>query len=151
MAEVVGIDADYDAIRLARRALRRRGVGNVRCERRAISDLTLASVGVDERFDIVYSMDVVEHLPRPEELLERTVTVIRPGGFVLIGTPKFLGEGLMSPYHVREFTRDELIDLVAPWITVEDVHELPMRRILTTSGADVFHDDGFVVVAGRPR
>ena len=79
------------------------------------------------------------------------MSVVKPSGRVLVGTPRYLGDDLMSPYHVREFTRDELVDLVTPFLVVDAVHLLPMRRILTTSGADVFHDDGFVVVVGQPR
>ena len=143
---VVGLDADYDAVKLARRELRRHAVDNVRCLQLAVGDLTLDALGERTPFDLVYSMDVIEHLPRPEELLERAVAVVRPGGRVLVGTPLHLGEELVSPYHVREFARDELVDLVAPWIAVDAVHLLPMRRL-----DGIVHDEGFVVVTGVPR
>jgi hypothetical protein len=47
---------------------------------------------------------------------------------------------------VREFRRDELLEIVDPWIDITDVHVLPMRRL-----DDVVHDDGFVVAVGRAR
>jgi len=146
VAAVVGIDADYDAVKLANRELRRREVANVTCHQFVIADLTLEAVGATTPFDLVYSMDVIEHLPRPEQLLERAVSVVAPGGYVVIGTPLYLGEALLSPYHVREFQRDELLEIVEPWLEITDVHILPMRRL-----DDVVHDDGFVVAVGRAR
>ena len=146
VAAVVGIDADYDAVKLANRELRRRDVANVTCHQFVIADLTLEAVGATTPFDLVYSMDVIEHLPRPEQLLERAVAVVAPGGYVVIGTPLYLGEALLSPYHVREFQRDELLEIVEPWLEITDVHILPMRRL-----DDVVHDDGFVVAVGRAR
>ena len=91
-------------------------------------------------------MDVIEHLPQPEQLLERAVSVVSPMGLVLVGTPLYLGDALLSPYHVREFRRDELLEVVEPWLEVTDVRTLPMRRL-----DDVVHDDGFVVAVGRAR
>ena len=146
VASVVGVDADYDAVKLANRELRRRAVANVTCHQMVIADVTLAAVGRSEPFDLVYSMDVIEHLPEPEQLLERTVSVVAPTGYVVIGTPLYLGEALLSPYHVREFGRDELLALVDPWLDLTDVHVLPMRRL-----DGVVHDEGFVVAVGRTR
>ena len=146
VTSVVGIDADYDAVKLANRELRRRAVANVTCHQLVIAELTLEAVGATAPFDLVYSMDVIEHLPQPEQLLERAVSVVVPGACVVIGTPLNLGEALLSPYHVREFRRDELLEIVDPWIDITDVHVLPMRRL-----DDVVHDDGFVVAVGRAR
>ena len=116
-----------------------------RCAQLVIVELSLDRLGVAEPFDIVYSMDVIEHLPEPEQLLERAVEVVSPSGRVVIGTPLHLGDHLVSQYHVREFTREELLALVAPWLHVEDVHLLPMRRL-----DHVTYREGFIVVVGRP-
>ena len=32
---------------------------------------------------------------------------------VIVGTPKFLGDDLVSPYHVREFSSDDLVALLS--------------------------------------
>src|SRR6476661_8306919 len=51
-----GDDADYDAVKLANRELRRRAVANVTCHQMVIADLSLAAVGRSTPFDLVYSM-----------------------------------------------------------------------------------------------
>ncbi|WPB81813.1 class I SAM-dependent methyltransferase [Archangium violaceum] len=43
----------------------------------------------DGRFDLVLSMDVIEHLPRPEPWLAELVRVLRPGGTLFLTTPNY--------------------------------------------------------------
>jgi len=48
-----------------------------------ISDLPL--------FDIVYSLGFVEHFSNLEQVVEKHLKLLKPGGTLLIGTPNFLG------------------------------------------------------------
>jgi 2-polyprenyl-3-methyl-5-hydroxy-6-metoxy-1,4-benzoquinol methylase len=48
-----------------------------------ISDLPL--------FDIVYSLGFIEHFLDLEQVIERHLRLLKPGGILLIGTPNFLG------------------------------------------------------------
>src|ERR1043165_6544942 len=75
--EVTGVDASASGIQIARRTYP--GVEFVE----AIIDHQL-NVGT---FDLVISSDVIEHLYRPSDLLEAAVSLLKPGGQVLIGTP----------------------------------------------------------------
>lgn len=45
----------------------------------------------DEFFDIVFSSNVIEHIPRPQylEYLAEIYRVLRPGGRFLVGTPNY--------------------------------------------------------------
>lgn len=43
----------------------------------------------DGRFDLVLSMDVIEHLPRPGPWLADLVRVLRPGGQLFLTTPNY--------------------------------------------------------------
>lgn len=145
-SEVVGVDADPDAVALGRKELRRAGIMNVRCFHLPFGRLDLAAVDRPEPFDLVYSMDVIEHLPDPSELLRVAVACARRGARIVIGTPAYLGDDLVSPYHVREFRPDELWDLL------EEHLVLDQRLLLTDRRSDgVVHDDAFLVGIGRPR
>ena len=75
--EVTGVDASASGIQIARRTFP--GVQFVN----ALIDRNLKP----GNFDLVISSDVIEHLYRPSDLLEATVSQLKPGGHVLLGTP----------------------------------------------------------------
>jgi 2-polyprenyl-3-methyl-5-hydroxy-6-metoxy-1,4-benzoquinol methylase len=76
--EVTGIDASRSGIRIARHAY-----PNVNF----IEALIDRNLNGSERFDLVLSSDVIEHLYRPSDLLEAAFSLVKPRGHVLIGTP----------------------------------------------------------------
>jgi 2-polyprenyl-3-methyl-5-hydroxy-6-metoxy-1,4-benzoquinol methylase len=45
-----------------------------------------------ESFDLVVLMDVLEHLPDPEETMRHALSLVRPNGLLLIQTPEFKEE-----------------------------------------------------------
>lgn len=145
-SEVVGIDADPDAVVLARKELRRAGITNVRCFQLPFGQVDLAGLDRAEPFDLVYSMDVIEHLPDPVELLTVAVACARPGARIVIGTPAYLGDELVSPYHVREFRPEELWDLLEQHMVLDERLLLPDFR-----SDGVVHGDAFLVGLGRRR
>lgn len=73
------------------------------------------------RFDRILLMDVLEHLPRPEEVLESAKKLLAPGGLILVSVPNvanltvrlmlMLGQfnytdrGILDRTHLRFFTR----------------------------------------------
>ncbi len=143
-AEVVGVDADVHAARLAGEQLARAGATNARCLHLALSQVDGASVG-RESFDLVYSMDVIEHLPEPTELLDVACRMVAPGGTIAIGTPLYLGDHLVSEYHVKEYTRDEFEALVGSRLRLDRVEILRDRRL-----DGKMYEESFIVGIGRP-
>lgn len=123
--EVVGVDADFDAIQCARACLDRAGVTNVRCIQASVRAVPTLGLG---QFDLVYSMDVIEHLPRPEELLETALQMVRPGGTVAIGTPLFVRDDLISEYHVTEYTIEQLRAMFTAHLPLIEEVVLPGKR-----------------------
>ena len=54
---------------------------------RATIDSTLRDRIELEQFDLMVSSDVIEHLYRPDDLIEAAASLVKPNGRVLIGTP----------------------------------------------------------------
>jgi len=66
----------------------------------------------DGAFDFVTCLEVIEHLERPESMLKEVRRVLRPGGVVVLSTPVADGP-LKDPFHVKEFTPEELREAIA--------------------------------------
>jgi SAM-dependent methyltransferase len=109
-SRVVAVDYDQHAVRHARSHHDRNVLrGNV-------VRLPLATSSVDA----VVSLQVVEHIWTPSELVAECRRVLRPGGLLAVSTPNRLtfspglrrGERPANAFHVREYDREELVALV---------------------------------------
>lgn len=66
----------------------------------------------DNSFDVVISLETIEHLVEPEEFIKEVKRVLRPGGIFVVSTPnddEFMDD---NEYHVHEFQFSELKDLI---------------------------------------
>jgi len=101
--DVVGVDRDARAIAWARRYYGARDIAHV-C--RDLLSPSLAGLGP---FDGIACLEVLEHLPEPERLLQRLDHVLAPGGRLVVSTP--LGRGreveTRQPFHCFQLRRDE--------------------------------------------
>lgn len=126
--EIYGIDADFDAVRLAKSKFHEFDAGNCFCLQAPISKIDSSLVGGECSFDLIYSMDVIEHLPRPSEIFEVGKKFIRPKGKLVIGTPLFISKELISPYHVTEYTVEEIRNILCTNGELIEEHVVPMER-----------------------
>ena len=76
--DVTGIDASHSGIRIAASTY-----PNVNFNEAHIDP----NLPAPEKFDLVISSDVIEHLYRPSDLLEAANSLLKPGGHILLGTP----------------------------------------------------------------
>jgi len=117
---VVGLDR-VEAVQTARA---RHALSNL--EYRAHDLERLGTLG--ERFDVVLSFQVIEHLVDPTGFLAGLVGCVAPGGTLLVTTPNRLMSVSENPYHLREWTAAELQALAAPVVPgarVRGVHGSP--------------------------
>ncbi|MBN1288707.1 MAG: class I SAM-dependent methyltransferase [Actinobacteria bacterium] len=69
------------------------------------------------RFNMVVSLQVIEHLATADGFLEEIKRVLLPGGTAIISTPNRLkispgSDTPLNPFHLREFTPEELRGLL---------------------------------------
>jgi len=107
-AQVTGIDYSQAAIAECRRLWIGPGTTNLRFER---ADLT-RSEELHETFDLVLNFQVLEHIIDPAPFLAGLRVLLGDGGVLLLTTPNRLRTTSENPYHVREYTADELRDLL---------------------------------------
>ncbi len=65
----------------------------------------------DQSFDSIVSFQVIEHIQDDRLFLKEIHRVLRPGGVALITTPNRPLSLSRNPWHVREYTGDELANL----------------------------------------
>jgi len=132
---VVGIDISSEAIAYARRTFPQNNLTFV-----VMDALHLGFP--DHTFDLVTSIEVIEHLSEPDQYVAEIRRVLRNGGILALSTPNKLisspTPGTIWPHHVKEFYPDELctllmrhfssVEMWGMWIPVYDQH--PARRLM---------------------
>ena len=88
----------------------------------------------DNEFDVVLMTDVIEHLTRPELAVSEAARVMAPNGRVLVTTPQWRPDRIFDIYHVKEYTPQELRDLLR--ISFEEVE---MRYSLPKTWSDFYN------------
>ena len=141
-----GIDAEAVAIKLAREKFYERGITNCRVENLRIDQAKKFFAHNGQRFDLIWSADVIEHLPRPGELLELILQVLKPAKLCLMGTPLYISDELVSPYHVKEYTREEIRAILNSCLDIRQEIILPhMRKDGKT------YSEGYYLAAGHAK
>lgn len=82
-ANVLGIDLAKKALRVAQLHALEAGTPNV--EYREVSAEALAAEQ-PAAFDVVTCMEMLEHVPRPESIVQACATLVKPGGWVFFST-----------------------------------------------------------------
>jgi SAM-dependent methyltransferase len=98
---VIGVDYSGETAEYATKRYAQAGVSFVTGD---AESLPLASSSLD----LVVSFETIEHLHNPASFLDEVQRVLAPGGMLAVSTPNrgVFPEG--NPFHVHEFTMDEL-------------------------------------------
>jgi len=78
----------------------------------------------DNTYDVVISFQVIEHIKDDRAYLEEIHRVLKPGGKAIITTPNIKKTLSRNPWHMREYTADQLTNLVKtifPKVTMKGV------------------------------
>lgn len=93
----------------------------------------------DYRFDFAVAMDVIEHVDDDRSFFDHLLRVARQGAFFT--TPNWNVWHCQNPFHVREYTPEELIELLGDreyiaWTCGQNRITDPPRRISRLEDAD---------------
>jgi SAM-dependent methyltransferase len=89
----------------------------------------------DNTFNYAVTFQVIEHIKNDREFVKEIHRVLKPGGKLLLSTPNRLMSLTRNPWHIREYTSEELTTLLSQFFsgvdmkgvygnqTVQDYHE----------------------------
>jgi len=99
---VVGVDMSLDACRHAQHEY---GA----C---VVSSDVSALPFKNDTFDLAVSFETIEHIPAPEKLLGELFRICKPRGLLVLSTPNSLVYPKGNPFHLLEFDRGEIEQLI---------------------------------------
>jgi ubiquinone/menaquinone biosynthesis C-methylase UbiE len=113
---VVGVDVDLSAAKTARSEVGKNST--------VLLGDGLALPFADNSFDVITSFETLEHLHARQDFLLELKRVLRPEGMLLLSTPNALYTRPVdgkptNPFHVFEYTPDELRSEIAPLFSIE--------------------------------
>jgi 2-polyprenyl-3-methyl-5-hydroxy-6-metoxy-1,4-benzoquinol methylase len=83
---IFAIDVKEQWIKDCREFFKERKISNVKF---GIEDLT--EITHENKFDLIVSVDVMEHIPDDKKVFQNFYNALKPGGFLLINTPSIYG------------------------------------------------------------
>jgi 2-polyprenyl-3-methyl-5-hydroxy-6-metoxy-1,4-benzoquinol methylase len=108
--EITGIDISEEAIRHAQKKYRK---NNLSFKTLDCTNLKF----LDEKFDVIVSFEVLEHVEHYELFLSGIKDVLKCGGIAIISSPNVLYSTRRNlpkhPFHVKEFEPEELRELLS--------------------------------------
>ncbi len=76
----------------------------------------------DDRFDHIVSFQVIEHIEDDEGYVRESHRVLKKGGKMIITTPNIKMSLTRNPWHVREYTVEELRSLMAKYFSKVEMY-----------------------------
>jgi len=117
--KVVGIDISSEMISEARKSVKK-----------GLSFEQMDGTGLrfpNNYFDVVVSLEVIEHIVDAENCLSEIKRVLNPGGLLLLSTPNgeilpsYINASTINPIHIREYAYPELEALLSNHFHISSV------------------------------
>jgi ubiquinone/menaquinone biosynthesis C-methylase UbiE len=100
--QITGID--YDASTVNENRERYKEVKNLDFVQGAVPPLSLP----DSSYDVVTAFQFIEHIQHRKEFIKECMRVLKPGGMLMVTTPNIKKSLARNPFHVHEYTFDEM-------------------------------------------
>lgn len=75
----------------------------------------------DNSFDSIVSFQVIEHIKDDNKYLQEINRILKPGGKAYISTPNIKLTLSRNPWHIREYTANELTELCKKYFSVVEM------------------------------
>lgn len=102
---VVGVDSSPEAINYAQKNYAEKGLKFIKAN-------ALNLPFNKKTFDIVVSLETIEHLDNPDKFLREIKRVLRNNGLLILSTPNRFTSPLGNPYHKKEYCASSLEKLL---------------------------------------
>jgi len=89
----------------------------------------------DAQFDTIVSFQVIEHIQNDELFLKEIARLLKPGGKALVSTPNIKMTLSRNPWHIREYTADQLAGICNKYFS-----EVDMRGIAGSDRVMNYHE-----------
>ena len=90
----------------------------------------------NESFDTLISFQVIEHIKNDKLFIKEIHRILKPGGKALISTPNISMTLTRNPWHVREYTSQQLFDLAS-----SNFKKIIMKGIYGNDKIKKYYDD----------
>ena len=121
------IGSDYDKETIERANVLHAEVKNLKFS----VENALNSSFEDGRFDLIASMETIEHVPSEDAFMLEMKRILKPGGRLIFSTPQnSMGHIPMNNEHMKEYSLDEVINLAKKYFTIEKVIGIKQGRII---------------------
>lgn len=96
---------DYDAATIEANKIRYQHIHNISFVQSSVPPVAFA----DSSIDVVTAFQFIEHIEKRREFIKDVLRVLRPGGIFLLTTPNARKSLARNPFHVHEYTFDEMM------------------------------------------
>ena len=118
--KVIGLEYDLESIKFAKQHH-----NNSNIEYRQ-ADLTCKLDLSNSYFDVIISIETIEHITEHNMMMSEFRRVLKPGGLLIASTVEheIYSEkgGIKNPHHVGELTKKQLLDLISLYFKPEEVY-----------------------------
>lgn len=109
-SEVHGVDVSEEAVARAKSKF-----GDDKCQFWCEQGENLCSIFSDHTFDLIVSIETIEHVTNPDMFLKNLKRLLKPTGVLVLTCPndywKFPGEQIGNPYHLKKYTYQDFLDM----------------------------------------